>query len=53
MKELGGGGTLLMAFFPTGLLERVGGRGEGGGSLMLYPCSAISNLLVALVIKAS
>lgn len=28
MKELGGGGTLLMAFFPTGLLERVG---EGGG----------------------
>lgn len=41
-----------MAFFPTGLLERVG-EGEGGGSLMLYPCSAISNLLVALVIKAS
>ena len=38
-----------MAFFPTGLLERVG---EGGGSLMLYTCSAISNLLVALVIKA-
>lgn len=28
MKELGDGGTLLMAFFPTGLLERVG---EGGG----------------------
>lgn len=50
MKELGGGGTLIMAFFPTGLLERVG---EGGGSLMLYPCSALSNLLVALVIKAS
>lgn len=34
-----------MAFFPTGLLERVR---EGGGSLMLYTCSAISNLLVAL-----
>lgn len=49
MKELGGG-TLIMAFFPTGLLERVG---EGGESLILYTCSAISNLLVALVIKAS
>ena len=43
-----------MAFFPMELLERVGGGGGGwGGSLMLYTCLAISNLLVALVIKAS
>ena len=41
-----------MAFFPMELLERVGGGGWGG-SLMLYTCLAISNLLVALVIKAS
>ena len=40
-----------MAFFPTGLLERVGGG--GGGIVMLYTCSAVSNFLVALVIKAS
>ena len=40
-----------MAFFPTGLLERVGGG--GGGIVMLYTCSAGSNFLVVLVIKAS
>lgn len=45
-------GSLIMAFYVTGLLKGVG-WGSGGGSLMLYTCSAISNLLVALVIKAS
>lgn len=32
-------GSLIMAFYVTGLLKGVG-WGRGGGSLMLYTCSA-------------
>ena len=36
MKELGSGGTLLMAFFPTGLLERGGGGGREPNVVYLF-----------------